>query len=1202
MKIKILNCVINCFIILSWWVAGFASESSIQIVATESLTYPVGSAAFTDAEYFIDTDPGVGQATTITYTISDNRATINKSITLGALAEGLHVLYVRFKDSETGWGPARGTSFIVVSGSTVSYQISRAEYYIDTDPGKGQATALTISSADANVVVTGDYNTSSLANGEHTLYVRFYNDKSGWGPARGTKFYIATAATDYAIAGAEYFFDTDPGKGNGTAISVPSDGAFDESIEEFSITPNLPAIGQHQLFLRLRDNFGRWGPPRAVNFEVKESQVTDLIISGAEYYIDTDPGKGAGTAIPAPVDGTYDEAVEDVTANFNVAGLPEGRHIVYVRTKDSRGHWGPARGTPFIVSTEAQPVITAAEYFFNADPGEGNGIQLPAEDGAYNTTDEEGKIVLPVASTGLAVGNHRVYVRFKNSRGTWGPKKSADFSIVVKPVIELSLTSIAFGTVFIGDSAKENFVIRNRGDANLTISTITAPTGYTTNFKTVQGTIVPGDSLIVTVTFRPTAETNYNGNLVIANNDVQKSIALTGRGSTVPVSKITMTPTAPLNFGNVDIFTDVSKSLQVKITNTGTKKLWISKIVSSDTLTFNHDFPALTDSIAINGFVTFHVIFTPKDTISYTGYLTINNNSPTASYQYDLVGQGVGTFAPHIATLSDVINFGTVQVGSSSAKKLLIANTGTINLSLSSIISSNPDITTNLSASNNTVTPKDTNEIIVTFQPTSAANYNASLQINSNDTPNSPKIVSVSGIGSATPVPDIQVSASTLNFGNIKLDAPAVSRTVTIYNKGTANLNISSIATDDAVFTDNISGSQILPSNGNLTVQVTFKPTASKVYDANLIIQNNDPDDATLFVALHGSSIFPEIFLLTSNLNFGNVPVTTASDLTITVENEGTDTLKISGFQKSSELTGVISITPTSYNILPSASKNFKATFTPVNPILYTGEIIILNNDQPETVHVSGQGIDNIPPTITFDPSVLAANPVAINTPIAISASAQDNNKIDWVRLYYRKAGIAKFDSVTLTQSGSNFSGTIPSARVSERGVEYYLKAFDGANYRTIPTTAPTVPAIVRVRVPALPPKTMLAEKYEMFSIPSDLNLKNVKSILETSLGTYDINVWRLFRWINGAYVELKDDESFAFDPGKAYWLITAEQKVLTFDTSLSVRTDQDYEMSLYQGWNQVGTPFYFPIDWTDVFTASGSDVVQQGQRRRQSH
>jgi len=35
--------------------------------------------------------------------------------------------------------------------------------------------------------------------------------------------------------------------------------------------------------------------------------------------------------------------------------------------------------------------------------------------------------------------------------------------------------------------------------------------------------------------------------------------------------------------------------------------------------------------------------------------------------------------------------------------------------------------------------------------------------------------------------------------------------------------------------------------------------------------------------------------------------------------------------------------------------------------------------------------------------------------------------------------------------------------------------------------------------------------------------------------------------------------------------------------------------MSLYQGWNQVGTPFYFPIDWTDVFTASGSDVVQGG-------
>ncbi|MFH1213550.1 MAG: choice-of-anchor D domain-containing protein [Candidatus Neomarinimicrobiota bacterium] len=1198
MKLKTLRFIALCMLFSLLPVTLIIAGNSASFDLDENLNELLGSLKATNinsAEYFLDdNDPGPGSATALTVSIVDGKAVINSVVQLNSLLDGIHQIYLRLHDATTGWGPARGTQFIVTHGTGINYQITQAEYYIDTDPGEGAGTALTISSAGAEVTVSGNFSADGYENGEHRLFVRFYNSETGWGPARGTKFYKTPAKETFNIAGAEYYIDTDPGNGAGTTIAAPVDGVYDETEEEFSISPSLPAVGQHKIYMRMRDNLGHWGPARAVNFTVTDNAETNPTIAAAEYFIDTDPGNGSGTVIPAPADGTYDEATEEFEVNYSVGSLSLGRHIVYIRTRDSRGHWGPARGTIFIISEDAQPVISAAEYFFDADPGDGNGTPFPAKDGAYNTTEEAGELNLSIPATGLAVGNHKVYVRFMNSRGDWSAKKYADFSIVVKPTIEVSVTAIDFGTVFIGDSAKEEFVIRNKGDANLTISGITAPTGYKTSFVTSQGTVAPGDTLLVTVTFKPTAETNYNGNLVISNNDAQKNIALTGRGSRVPISKITATPASPYNFGEVDLFADVSKSVQVKITNTGTKKLWISSITSSDPVVFSHDFSSLTDSIAINAYITFHITFTPKDTINYSEHFTIVNNSPTSDYEYEVSGKGIGTYAPHIVLLADTLAFGTVQTGFSSTKILRIANTGTIDLNISSISSSNGDFRTNLSASNNVVTPGDTNEVNVTFQPASAVTYDETLSIYSSDTPNSPSTVRVLGIGSATPVPDIQVSANSLSFGNIKLSASAVTRSFTISNKGSANLNITSIASDNLVFTTNITGSRVLAPNANLIVQTTFRPTESIVYNARLIIQSDDPDDADLSVSLYGSSVFPEIFVLNSNLNYGNIAVNTASDLAVTIENNGTDTLKVTGFQKSSEIAGVIAITPLTYNIQPAQSKNFKFTFTPIEPILYSGEVIILNNDVPETVKVSGQGIDNIPPSITYDPSILAATPVNENTQIPIQAGISDNNMIDWARLFYRQGGKTTYDSLSMTKNGSNYTGSIPSAYITRRGVEYYIKAYDGANAKVIPTTAPATPAIIKVRIPNLPPITTLAENYEMLSIPSELARKNVKSILEDLLGVYDVNAWRLFRWINGAYVELADNANFAFDPGRAYWLITADQKVIAFDTCVSVQTDQNYIMSLDNGWNQVGTPFYFPVECQDIFSSSPG-VVQGG-------
>ncbi len=1139
------------------------------------------------AEYFID-DASSG-TTPITVTNASEQVSVTEAVDLNSLSDGLHTLYVRFKDDSSGWGPARGFTFLVSNTTVQEYQITAAEYFID-DISNG-TTPITVTTAGEQVTVTEDISLNALTDGIHSLYVRFKDTNTGWGPPRGYDFLVSSTTQDaYEITQAEYFIDNGPGVGNGTSMAVSVQNGTATVTQDISAADL--SRGSHDIYVRFYDETNGWGPARKAACYVTDQEQEAAYIVAAEYFIDTDPGVGNGQAISAPVDGAFDENEEAFNIEADPASLSEGDHYFYIRTQDSKGRWGPARGTFFRVNAEFQPVISEAEYFFNSDPGEGNGLALPALDGAYNSLEEASEIELTVASTGLDVGDHKVYVRYKNSWGDWSSTKSKAFSIVVKPVIEVSLTALDFGLVFIQDSVQKEITIKNNGDADLEISSMTTPADFYTSFTAAQSPVSPGDSIRVTITFKPSEEKDYSGDIVINNNDANQSIAVTGSGSAVPLPKISMDPAGPCDFGEVDIFTEVSKTVTVTLTNTGTAKLWISDMTASDPTVFSHDFSGLTDSIDIDGSIHFNLTFTPQDTLAYNEIISMANNAPDSPYQYHVSGQGVGTFAPYIVTVADTLDFGTVQTGAPASKSLQITNTGTIDLEISSIVPTSADFSTNLSSANKTVSPGDTADISVNFNPGIADIYDDTLAIHSNDTPHSPKIVHVLGIGSATPVPDILVSSRRLDFGNIPLTDAPLNKSLTIRNGGTADLNITNITSDNNGFTTDFTSNLSIAPNNFHQLQVTFNPTQNIIYEGRLKIVNDDPDIPNYYVQLYGSSVFPEIFVLTSNLNFGEVAVLSASDLTMTIENAGTDTLKISEFKKTAEIDSVLTITPASYDILPSGSKNFKVTFAPVEPIDYAGEIIIINNDHPDTVKVTGTGFDNIPPEISFNTEDVENVGIEEDNAIPISTTISDNNQVAGARLFYRQGGKALFDSTDMALAGNQYSGEIPKAFVTRRGVEYYIKAFDGANTQYLPATAPQVPAVARIKVPALPSKSTQSQKYEMFSIPSELLKPGAGDLLTTILGEYDINQYRLFRWINGAYVELPDNPNFAFDPGKAYWLITKEIEVINIDTSISVKTNENFIMSLDEGWNQVGTPFYFSIAWDSVYAAS-PNVVQ---------
>ena len=150
-------------------------------------------------------------------------------------------------------------------------------------------------------------------------------------------------------------------------------------------------------------------------------------ISDAEYFIDTDPGEGSGIALQAE-DGAFDSGTEVAVINdVDTSALSVGSHVINVRFKDSNGKWGDVKQETLNVNAKAvsnEITIIAAEYYFDTDPGEGNGTQMTAEDGAFDSDTEELSIN-NVDTSDLSIGEHTVFVRAKDSTDKWSTQSSS---------------------------------------------------------------------------------------------------------------------------------------------------------------------------------------------------------------------------------------------------------------------------------------------------------------------------------------------------------------------------------------------------------------------------------------------------------------------------------------------------------------------------------------------------------------------------------------------------------------------------------------------------------------------------------------------------------------------------------------------------------------------------------------------------------
>ena len=230
---------------------------------------------------------------------------------------------------------------------------------------------------------------------------------------------------------AEYFWDSDPGAGNGIALST-ADGTFNDLVEEINGAGLPPGEGPHVLGMRLKGADGAWGPAHRTLVHATSKRSTQL--THCQWYWADAPGVVNDLFID-PVDGLIDNAVE--TSLHPLTAPPAGPHVLVFRFKGADGLWGPYQHAVVDLMTRREVHLADAEYFWDVDPGEGNGTPLPPSDGGLGDDLEE--LVAVDAGWTLDPGPHVLHARTRGADGTWGPPMRSVVQVDALPTISLQL-------------------------------------------------------------------------------------------------------------------------------------------------------------------------------------------------------------------------------------------------------------------------------------------------------------------------------------------------------------------------------------------------------------------------------------------------------------------------------------------------------------------------------------------------------------------------------------------------------------------------------------------------------------------------------------------------------------------------------------------------------------------------------------------
>lgn len=301
-----------------------------------------------------------------------NNGSTSNSITVAASGS----YFCSFQD-------ANGNTYISESISVVVHPAVVTEIIANAETnGLNNGNALVLASGGSAYSYNYLWNTGANTAGITSLSGGTYTVDVTDGTCNTTAIVeIPSISISEGVFAAEYFWNSDPGPGNGFAIPITQG----QSIGTIADIPTLGlSEGYHIIGVRMKDAQGKWGMTEYLgvylsNEDVVVSEPAPDVIVGEYFFDDVDPGPGNGFSL------VIDPAAPTISESYDldVSGLTPGDHTISVRVKDANNKWGVTQTSSFNMCNPPSAPVVTENYFALCG---GDDLLLTANDEGYPVT------------------------------------------------------------------------------------------------------------------------------------------------------------------------------------------------------------------------------------------------------------------------------------------------------------------------------------------------------------------------------------------------------------------------------------------------------------------------------------------------------------------------------------------------------------------------------------------------------------------------------------------------------------------------------------------------------------------------------------------------------------------------------------------------------------------------------------------------
>jgi hypothetical protein len=470
----------------------------------------------------------------------------------------------------------------------------------------------------------------------------------------------------------------------------------------------------------------------------------------------------------------------------------------------------------------------------------------------------------------------------------------------VIPNIDVTVTSLDFGAVSVGDSDTDTLMVLNAGIGNLHITKVNFENPAYSLLDNLPIDLKTFDQFPLRIRFEPDTIHEITCEMEIISNDPDTlsnplKISLSGSGK-API--ISFSPADSIKFSGTSAGS--ADTLDLVMTNAGndTLKIFSHRIepVSTyfsliDTSLQTVFLPGANDTIMIS--------FRPDSMRTYSANLSVSSNDPFNNknpYKIILTGKGISPVAqiePSDSVLFDQVIFNTM-----ASKSLTIKNVGNSGLRIGpyTLDPGNNVFKIDDYPAGTTIAPEDSVNFGISFNPEQKnTSYSATLMIPTNEIgQDSLRMIRLRG-NSVLPVLN---KPDSVDFGAIAVKEQS-SREVILKNTGTGTLIIDSLylnsAGDDAfTFTVDSLPAYLKSNPDSLKIGILFSPQTKGDFNSKIYISTNLPDTLQIdSLFLHGTAQKPVLQLSTNTLTFDTTLIRSADTDTVSISNRGDGTLTI---------------------------------------------------------------------------------------------------------------------------------------------------------------------------------------------------------------------------------------------------------------------------------------------------------------------